>query len=331
MKARKLLWLVALVAAGGVAFLALLGPSSPTQVVTLSDGTRLTVLRVTLSRHPTFCVGNPLQKIGASLPGKVGEKLSGGTRFVAGHFTSPVLAIWFTSESTTNWWSTARIPGEDGVTWMATQGVQKWALASNQELNCIIADAWPRREKEVKVQLRGSGETLVTFRIPNPSIQSCEQWNPELLPSIRRVGDAEFALQAVEVESYPAFSRSHYSYDNKGSQMATLYLLLSERGQSSRSWEPASITMQDATGNSIPCIDWNPPARASSPLFPPNTIAWSGDWPAVPGENAVKVVVEFVRQTLSRSADGSTNAPQRQVKLEWIVPAGGTVTNIAGK
>ena len=334
------MWFAAVVAIAGVCVLALYLHSTPPQVVTLSDGTRLTVLRVTIDQHPKYCVGNPFQKVGSLLPGKAGYKLSGGTRYDAGRQERPVLAIWFICESTTNPWSAARFASEDGETWSCTRSLTTGTLRSNRVWGCIIADAWPRRAKEWNLQLSSGGGSRVTLRLPNPTIEHCEQWNPESLPAMRRVGETEIALQVVEVEPYPLLSPIlKYSYETKSSRMGTLYFRISERGQTTNAWLPALITMEDATGNSVLGVDWNPPALASTPLVPPNTIAWSGGWPAVPGENAVKVVVDFVRQTdgvsyevsmqrgMQSRSQSSTNHQSGHLRLEWIVPSGGTITN----
>jgi hypothetical protein len=333
MRTRRILWLAAFVAAAVVGFLVLYPGSTP-QVIDLPDGSRLKVFRVTQSRHARHCFGNPFQKICAVLPGKMGEKLGGGTILDTGRHTEPVLAIWFTCQNSTNWWSSARIASDDGTTWAATRPLRLGSLGSNQFVGCIIAEAWPRRAKDWNVQVKASGGAWVSFRIPNPNIERGEQWAPESLPVKRQLGGTDISLLAVEVEPWSA-----QPTDSTVSHMATLYFQVSERGQSTNSWLPSSFSVQDATGNSVACADWNPPTWASSPLFPHNTIAWSRDWPAVPGEKVVKVVADFVRRTSAASYDvsrfrprwkatagqPSTNLGPGQVRLEWTVPAEGTM------
>ena len=70
------------------------------QLVTLADGTKLKLRNVALSEHPRYCFGNLFQKLGARIPGKTGDYLSGGNAPKLGDYSEPVLAAWFSVEET---------------------------------------------------------------------------------------------------------------------------------------------------------------------------------------------------------------------------------------
>src|SRR5262245_52355138 len=98
MRRRRIGWGIALLAVGAGLTLLFTRPEKPLPVVTLSDGTTLTVRAVTVSRHPKFHYGSFWQRLGSKLPGSLGTKWIGGTTLDLGDQGRPVLTIWFSSD-----------------------------------------------------------------------------------------------------------------------------------------------------------------------------------------------------------------------------------------
>ena len=276
MRRRRILGLAAIVAAAGVGFFALYAPSTPPQVVTLSDGTRLTVRGVTVSRHPRFCFGNALQKIGAKFPGKLGMKLGGSSVCDLGRFENPVLAIWLSCE--TNFPRRVVFRDSSDRPWMHQCF---WSVAGSK-FGCIRCEVWPRRDKTLALELWANylppeKEPDARLVIPNPAYAKYPQWTPEILPATRRVGETEFTLQSVKVERLRTVSNADRFFHKLSISTRT-----TEHGEPTEAWEATSLAMADATGNSVERLGWvGYPDR--------------GYWPAMPGEEAVGLRVEFVK------------------------------------
>src|SRR5262249_26572335 len=115
-------------------------------------------------------------------------------------------------------------------------------------LGGMMFEAWPRREKELTIQvLRGIYEAPHgTFRLPNPEYGRYPQWQPEPLPAAREVNGTTFTLQEGDVEKVP-------SYDDmpcpQPARSAALYFQVQEHGTNTQAWQPMAMTLKDATGN----------------------------------------------------------------------------------
>jgi hypothetical protein len=153
----------------------------------------------------------------------------------------------------------------------------------------VIAREWPRRSKILTLDIFTKYQnpyypTQAASRIvvANPSYARHLQWTPDRLPATRRVGEMNFTLQGVNVEELRWMSNVDDYF-----RRATISTKITERGQPSADWEASSLALADATGNSTEHLEnyyWKPGSKFN---------CWR--WPAMPGEDAIKLRVEFVK------------------------------------
>src|SRR5262249_54370072 len=114
--------------------------------------------------------------------------------------------------------------------------------------------------------------------VRNPSYGKHPQLKPERLPATRHVGEMDFTLESMNVEQLYYAGNVHEYF-----RTAHISTRVTERGQATDAWEGSSLAVADATGNSTEHLD---------------RYFWKANhwcWPAMPGEDAVKLRVEFVK------------------------------------
>jgi len=95
MKRRPLLMLFVLLVAGVGLFVWKSSRAAPDKIFMLADGSQLTFLAFTAGTNHSHCFGNPLQRVAAGIPGRLGEILSGGTLIKYPVSSSTNLVFWF--------------------------------------------------------------------------------------------------------------------------------------------------------------------------------------------------------------------------------------------
>jgi len=159
-----------------------------------------------------------LQKFAARIPGRLGDKLSGGTRLDIGDLGNPTFTFWFEGPAT--------IPGHslglvvDGKPWPGVfAGMVTKTLPSGRIGRGLAVGTWPRRERMVTVQLMRpmmpeASEVLAEFKVPNPSFKTYANWKADPMPASQRVGTTVFTLEGLELRQpgNPGFMANMYPH-----------------------------------------------------------------------------------------------------------------------
>src|SRR5687767_8565790 len=95
MKRRTLLFLFSLLVVGVGAFVWKSSREAPARTFLLADGSQLTFRGITIGTNHSHCLGNPLQRMAARIPGRLGEILHGRTVIKARASASESVVFWF--------------------------------------------------------------------------------------------------------------------------------------------------------------------------------------------------------------------------------------------
>jgi hypothetical protein len=95
MKRRPLLFLLFLLVAGVGLFVWKSLRDAGANTFLLADGSQLTFRGITAGTNHSYICGNPLQRLGAWIPGRLGEMLSGGELAMSQGYYSTNLIVWF--------------------------------------------------------------------------------------------------------------------------------------------------------------------------------------------------------------------------------------------
>ncbi|MGD0251501.1 MAG: hypothetical protein ABSC01_02260 [Verrucomicrobiota bacterium] len=276
----KILWrsVVSVLAAGIVAGVGwwMLRP----QTVALSDGTRLTLLKVTYGqRHKA--PGSPS-----------GTSQRGGTF----QGTNDFLVVWIRQEHKGAQWPNYQLYAYDKAG-SACVGFSGMTYANNnrqqgREIVGVRFDAFPRRDGKIILRLQewnpqGGQQTVRdAFVISNPARGPFPTWLPDSLPNTQSDGDLDVTLNKLVLGVKTPWQRNNSAADamNRGVQVA---FDVQQSGHAATNWQPVQIETSDATGN-----------RVSGSV---NTVLQDGEpmtfyqWGLWPDEPAWKLRVEFSR------------------------------------
>ena len=185
------LWSVVSVLAAGILAASVWWLRRP-QVITLSDGTKLTLLSVEYGKHHKF----PTVKVKTS-----GRRGGGPTSFDT---TNDTLVVWILSEHKGNQWPNYQVMAYDKA---ATAGVGNWARNSRQikngmEIAGVQLDAFPRRDRKIYLRVmsygqRGQQTAKGQFVISNPAGGPFAKWIPDSLPNTQSDGDLDVTLNKL--------------------------------------------------------------------------------------------------------------------------------------
>jgi hypothetical protein len=176
-----------------------------------------------------------------------------------------------------------------GLNWPPTEEYAAWALP-----------AFPRRGRTVGVEIeerrRGEAEwtALARFVVSNPDPGPHPRWKPRALPITRAADDWSATLTALETGGRPRGAAAEEGWSRAGFRLAW-------KGRPTRAWQPAAVTLSDATGNR-----WTPTTGAVAPQgdeqqLPFRSLLW-------PDETAWKLEVRF-EQKAGFSPDQLWTAP----------------------
>jgi hypothetical protein len=291
---KRCLLLVLVVVGGLVVWLSLRAP--PRQSVRLPDGSVLTLREVSYGRHHRHVFGNVAQRLYALIPERFASR--------RGHIgvitdTNVVLAFWLTREN---------VPTQpDSFTYMledANGHVAGWhwyafksGIPHPREGIGIAFRDWPRRDPHLRLVIYqlSNDQTLTrlgTFTVPNPGPLRYPTWKSEKLPVTARVADYDFTLERLMLGV--DFEGRYKPLANNSDHRALVEFRVTRNGQPTSSWPPASITISDATGNTVDVGSWSRSSKEGKSRMGFHSTLWPGEpW---------KLRVEF-----SCAADYSSN------------------------
>jgi hypothetical protein len=317
MKTKILLWSVVSVLTAGIAKdTDLLPKSESPQVITLSDGTKLTLLGTTYGNE------HIAPKYGYHL--STGDWIRGGGNPI--YSSSNMTVVWIEAEHTlkqrpsyellvSDQANTACVPIEPKTTSRAKEGV--W-------MHGFTLNVFPRRDKEtiLRARLYGGSVSKERFVISNPARSSFSKWSPVSLPNTQADGDFSVTLTDFFASApVPRHSSRKASLNDPVNQCVRLDFDIKQNGQPVTNWLPRLVETSDATGNRVRDVIYKYPQDGiSENLRHGKTEGYfyrKGLWPSEP---AWKVRLEFTR-TSSFSEDETltlTNIPVRiGTEEEW--------------
>ena len=248
-----ILWGVVIILIVGTAVAGFLWWRKP-QVLTLSDGMKLTVLGVDYGKHHKA----PAVKIN----GATRRNLGGGpTSF---NTTNDTLVVWILSEHKANQWPNYQVLAQDKA---ATACAGSWSGGSSQqiksgmEIRGIQLDAFHRRERKIILRImnfgqRGQQFAKGQFIISNPVRGAFPQWTAEPLPDKQSDGDLNVTL--TRLNNVASFNRGTGvpAKDPVNRAVETVFHT-EQNGMVVTNWQPMHIETSDATGNRIDNSSWS--------------------------------------------------------------------------
>jgi len=217
------------------------------QTITLSDGTKLTLLGVDYGKHHKF----PKAKI-------KGLRTGGGPNSF--DTTNDTLVVWILAESKGNQWPNYQLMVYDKA---ETACVSSWAKNSSQfnksaYVQGFTLDAYPRWDRKIILRVaawnnNGGGLKLAKeqFVISNPARGSFPKWTADTLPDTQSDGDLDVTLTRLNY-GVGGFNGSSSSTKNDPMNKAVIAAFHTEqKGVTATNWQPMRIETSDAAGNQI--------------------------------------------------------------------------------
>ena len=283
MKTKILLWSVVAVLVIGIAIGAFLWLARP-QVITLKDGTKLTLVGVTYGKHHAA----PRIKTAGS------RARAGGGRIDS---TNDTLVVWVLSEHKGNQGPNNQLMIYDPAN---TACVSSWSrdttrIKNGLDLQGFLLDAFPRHGRKIVLRIsawnsngNGMQPAKGQFVISNPTRGPFPTWTPEPLPDTQSDGDLNVTLTRL-IYGVKGFDRGNGLSKTDPMDKAVLAAFRTEqKGVVMTNWQPYRIAMSDATGNQIENNSWSNTRTNDEAVM---TYQW-GLWPDEP---AWKLNVEMTR------------------------------------
>jgi len=259
------------------------------QVITLKDGTKLTLVGVTYGTHHVFK--------GLRAPGS---------------FTPHGRTTLNTSNDTVVVWIEAQHKGENRFGYNNyqlfvydpenTACVSTWQTTSKHikagtDVQAFTLNAYPRRDSKIIVRIgswgNGGGMKLAKgeFVVSNPGPRSFTEWQPDPMPDTQSDGDLDVTLTKCVMGGRGFFfgggDNSAKDPMHKGVQVAFHTV---QNGTVATNWQPVAVETSDATGNKTAMSSWSN-GQHDTNNDPMLTYQW-GLWPSEP---AWKLRVEMSR------------------------------------
>lgn len=257
------------------------------QVITLKDGTKLTLLGVSYGKHHAF----------------KGIKLTGPLRRGRSTLdtTNDTLVVWIESQrkGENRFGNNYQLFVYDTAN---TACVGTWQSMSRHvkagtDIEAFTFNAFPRRDSKMIVRVgswgNGGGMKLVKgeFVVSNPGPRSFPEWTPDPLPDTQSDGDLEVALTKCVIGGRGFFfgggDNSSKDPMHKGVQVA---FHTSQNGSVVTNWAPVKIETSDATGNQAGMYSWSNQQHNTN-----NDAMMTYQWGLWPSEPAWKLRVEMSR------------------------------------
>jgi hypothetical protein len=308
-----ILWSAVSVLIAGIAVASIWWLRRP-QVITLKDGSKLTLLGVEYGKHHKF----PTVKT-------TGRRVGGGPNSF--DTTNDTLVVWILNEHKGNQWGNFQVLAYDkeATACVTSQFSNSRQIKTGTELMGVRLDAFPRRGRKIYLGImsygpRGQQVSTSKFVISNPVRgKTFSNWTPDPLPDTQSDDDLEVTLTQLVADAPSPYNRGTGAPKNDPiNKIVQIDFDAQQKGQSVTNWRPVQVETTDATGNYVK--GWINPnyqnGQASGYFYQP------GLWP---NEPAWKVRLEFSR-TAGFSDDelwSVTNIPvhagtQQDAQSYWI-------------
>jgi hypothetical protein len=246
MKTKIVLWSVVSVLIAGIAVGAFLWLRKP-QVITLNDGTKLTLVGVTYGKHH---VAPKIKIAGGRTRGGGGERIDS---------TNNTVVVWIEAEHKPNQYPNYQLMVYDKAN---TACVSIYARTQSQikngvEIQGFMLDAYPRWDRKMILRImnygqRGQQIAKSLFVVSNPSRGSFAKWTPDPLPNTQSDGDLDVTLTKLVTDAPLPYNRGNGVPRNDPiNKCVQIALDVQQKGQSVTNWRPVRVVTSDATGNSI--------------------------------------------------------------------------------
>ena len=278
-----MLWSVVSVFIIGIAATAFWWLRRP-QIITLNDGTKLTLLGVEYAKHHKY------PKIKTT-----GQRMGGGP--TAFDTTNDTLVVWIMSEHKGNPWPNYEVLAYDKE---ATACVGNWGGGNSRQVKNgvyvmgVQLAAFPRRGSKIYLRImsygpRGQQVAKSQFVISNPARRPFEKWTPEPLPDMQSDGDLDVTLAKLNYGVRGFGGGMGRTKDDPMSKAVLAAFHTEQKGVVVTNWQPVRIETSDATGNNVVNNSWSNSRDENGDAT--MTYQW-GLWPDEP---AWKLRVEMSR------------------------------------
>ena len=279
-----IIWTLVSIIIAGIAVDAFLWLRKP-QIITLNDGTKLTLLGVTYGKHHVS------PKIKAA---------NGRARSIAGAWidsTNNTVVVWIEAQTKPNQYPNYQLLVYDKAN---TACVSAYSRTQSQNVNGsmiqgFMLDAYPRWDRKMVLRVMswgGSGQRVAKeqFVVSNPARASFAKWTPEPLPDTQSDGDLNVTLTRL-VYGVRGFNNGSGATKNDPMTKAVEAAFRAEqKGVTATNWQPIRIETSDAAGNKASLNSWSNPREGAESVM---TYQW-GLWP---DETPWKLSVEFSKQS----------------------------------
>jgi hypothetical protein len=241
-----ILWSVVLILIIGMAGAAFWWLRRP-QIITLSDGTKLTLLGVDYGKHHKF----PTVKT-------TGRRMNGGGGTI--DTTNDTLVVWILSEHKANQWPNYQVVVYDKAetACVTSQSSESRQVKEGMEIMGIQLNAFPRRDSKMILRImnygqRGEQIAKGQFIVSNPARgKTFPRWTAESLPDLQSDGDLDVTLTQLAADAPSPYNRGNGIPKNDPiNKTVQLAFDLRQKGQSATNWQPVSVETSDATGNNV--------------------------------------------------------------------------------
>jgi hypothetical protein len=280
-----ILWSVASVLIIGIAVAAIWWLRRP-QIITLSDGTKLTLLGVDYGTHHKF----PTVKVKTT-----GRRRGGPTSIDT---TNDTLVVWIEAEHMPNRYPNYQVMVYDKA---ATACVGNWGggnsrqIKNGMEVMGVQLDAFPRRDRKIYLRIaawnnNGGGMKLAKgqFVISNPARGSFPKWTADPLPDTQSDDDLTVTLTRFNYGAR-GFNGGNAPANDPMSKAVSTAFHTEQKGVVVTNWQPVRIETSDATGNHIFNNSW------SNSRDDNGDATMTYQWGLWPDEPAWKLRVEMSR------------------------------------
>jgi len=245
-----ILWSIVSAVIVGIAVDAFLWFHKP-QVITLSNGTKLTLLGVTYGKHHVA----PKIKIAG------GRARNGGTRFDS---TNDTVVVWIEAEHKPNQYPNYELMVYDkaNTACVSTFARNQSQIKSGVDIQGFMLDAFPRWDSKMILRVMSWGNngqrvSKEQFFVSNPARdKSFAKWAPDPLPDAQSDGDLNVTLTRLVDDA--SFNRGDgVSQQDPMSRAVLAAFHTEQKGIIVTNWQPVRITTSDASGNSIENNSWS--------------------------------------------------------------------------
>jgi hypothetical protein len=294
---KKIIPIIIALIAAGIITIAVYWALRP-QVITLQDGTKLTLLQVTYGRHH-------------SLKGyKTDGRLWHGRSTL--DTTNDTLVVWIESRQQEEAYQLFVYDRSN------TACVGEWAsligrVKAGTRIQAFTLNAFPRRDRKIFLRVDSSTGQFV---ISNPGPRSFPEWQPDPLPDTQSDGDLDVTLTKCVVGTpgfYPAVE--DVPANDPLHQGVLLEFHTVQNGNVVTNWDPVVVETSDATGNHPPRRRWEIGRDTN------NDATLKYQWGLWPDEPAWKLRVEMSRTSGWPAAEtwSVNNVPIRPGTLNDLV------------